>query len=206
MLSFFRDLPDGALGLMVALALHFGLCYVVLAPRAMEAQLESEVTPVCTASLSAEQDRALSEAQQEDAQTRSRARLELGRLETQLNAFQQVSDLYRQSGINDLLGSFGVSTQTVSSEEIAALRRQAEGLRSILNRAPDFSALQASATELLQTCTCAALQAAAGKRTSYAISLATFRLVEPDDVSGVTDATLRAAGGSSCGELPWRNS
>lgn len=206
MLSIVRDLPDGAIGLAIAGVFHFGFCYTVLAPRAMEAQLQSEVTPVCTASLSAEQDRALAEAEQNDAQARSRAQLELGRLETQLNAFEQVAGLYEQSGMNDLFGAFGVSTQSVSGAEIDAIRARAEGMRAILDRSPDFSHLQASAGELLQTCSCAALHAAAGKRTGYAVSLATFRLVQPDDVLGVTDATMRAVGNSACGELAWRQS
>lgn len=206
MLSMVRDLPDGAVGLAIAGTLHFGLCYGVLAPRAMEAHLSAEVTPICTAALSAEQDRALEDAQEEYSQVRLRAQTELGRAETQLNALEQVTSVYEQSGLNDLFGALGVPTQSISNGDLDALRAQADRMRSILQSTPDFSHLTANAGQLMQTCRCAALQAAMGQRTSYAVSLATFRLVQPAEVAGVTDATLQAVGGSVCGELPWRQS
>ena len=204
MMSVVRDLPDGTFGLILAGACHFAVCYTVLAPRAMEAHLNAEVTPICTATLAAEQNRALENAREEDSRARLRTQRELGRVETQLNALEQVTSVYEQSGLNDLFGALGVPTQSISNGDLAALRAQADQMRSVLQSVPDFSHLTASAGQLLQTCSCAAFQAVAGQRTSYAISLATFRLIEPAEVVGVTDATLRAVGGSSCGQLPWR--
>lgn len=206
MLTTLRDLPDGAIGLMAAGTLHFALCYGVLAPRAMEAHFQSEVVPRCTAMLSAEQDDAISRAQEADAKNRKQALGELRRFESQIAAYERMQRLHQQSGLGDLMGSLGMPMQSLGASELAALKQKANALRSALNGAPDFSHLRANAAQLAKTCSCAAMQAAAGKRTSYAISLASFRLFEPSEVSETTQGALRVAQGNSCGDLAWRQS
>jgi len=205
MFSTLKDLPDGAIGIAAAACLHFTMCYTVLAPRAMEVQFEEEVTPSCMAMLQGEEDRAIADARQDDAKARDKARRELNQLEQKLNAYDQLKGLSRDSGLEELMKLFGVPDYGPSQTDIAALRRAADDMRTALRSQPDFSHLRASASQVMQTCSCAALQAAAGKRTSYAISLASFRLIEPEEISNVSDTALRFAKGSACaGQLPWR--
>lgn len=206
MLATLRDLPDGAIGLMAAGTLHFALCYVVLAPRAMEAHFEKAITPQCIAMLSAEQDAAISRAQRDDAERRNRAQGELSRLDQQIMAVEQMYQLNQKSGFASLMGAMGIPAPALGANQLSMLKQKSNNLREALNRAPDFSHLRANASDLARTCSCAAMQAAAGKRTSYAISLASFRLIEPSEISQTTQGALRIAQGSACGAPAWRQS
>lgn len=55
-----------------------------------------------------------------------------------------------------------------------------------------------SKASLMATCTCAASKALAGKRLNHAISLATFRLVEADDIAGLKGEIIGIVGGGMC--------
>lgn len=206
MFATLRDLPDGAIGLMAAGTLHFALCYGVLAPRAMEAHFEKAVTPQCTAMLSAEQDAAISRAQRDHAEKRNRALGELSRIDQQIAAREQLHRLNDKSGLTGLMSAMGFPATAIGTGDLPALKQQASLLRDALNRAPDFSHLRADTSALARTCSCAAMQAAAGKRTSYAISLASFRLIEPSEISQTSQGALRIAQGSACGAPAWRQS
>lgn len=55
-----------------------------------------------------------------------------------------------------------------------------------------------SKAALMATCTCAASKALAGKRLNHAISLATFRLVEADDIAGLKGEVIGIVGDGMC--------
>lgn len=206
MIAFLKDLPDGGLGVLAAGTAHLALCFGILAPRAMEAHLDEVVAPPCIEMLQAEQERAIERARAGENEKRERATRELNRVERELGAYRQVAQTYDQTGLSDLFRGLGIASPSDSLKQLEHMQAQADRMRAALSQAPDFSHLELPSSELVKTCSCAALKAAAGSRTSYALSLASFRLIEPEDITRVGDAAMSIAAGSTCGQIPWRNS
>ncbi|MDJ0921875.1 MAG: hypothetical protein QNI84_12170 [Henriciella sp.] len=199
-----KDLPDGALGAIGAGALWLSACYVFLAPRAMAKHFETEVHPPCLEMLEQEQDRAITQAEDRAKRKRDDQLRDLREDERQLRALEQLSRTFENSGTNQLFRGLGVEPP-MNSEEIEALRARVDQLRAAISQLPDFSQFRADHGDLLKTCSCAAFEAAAGKRMSYAVSLASFRLISPAELTDLRSDVSRIAGSNSCGAQPWRN-
>lgn len=203
MIGWLKDLPDWATGALAAGALWYGASYVVLAPRAMENHMEREVYPPCVAMLEQEQERAVSAARERFEQQRNRAGQALRAEEARLRQLDAVSGMYRGMGMTELMGALGAPVQMFENEA-ATIRQNVERGRAALAATPNFETTLASREELLRTCSCAGLQAAAGKRASYALSLASFRLIETRDIEAAKQNVIEIVGTNACGPQPWR--
>lgn len=206
MIGWFKDLPDYCVGAVAAVGLWYGAVYVVLAPRAMERHFETEVFPPCLERLEAEQETALANARDRFERQRENAARALRAQEMQLRQYDNITGLYRQSGLTDMLSAFGVpSIEESVGVEAQSLRRDVERTRAALSVEADFDSFRVPRDGLLATCSCAALQAAAGKRSTYALSLASFRLIEPADITEIKSSVVEITGTNVCGAQPWRN-
>ena len=155
-MGLFKELPDEVSGLVLAVFVWFGFCFVYLAPRAMDHALEREVYPSCMTAARAEADRKIAIAKMQKA----------------------AEDLTRQflPYFDDFIPPDLVPTSLPMS---------------------DLSGITSKAS-LVATCSCAASKALAGKRLNHAISLATFRLVEADDIAGLKGEIIGIVGGGMC--------
>ncbi|MEL7128227.1 MAG: hypothetical protein AAGK23_01650, partial [Pseudomonadota bacterium] len=87
-----------------------------------------------------------------------------------------------------------------------------EGIQADIQRAkdsianlPPISLPRLPDSELMGTCACASLEALAGRRADYAVSLASFRLITPERVASAKDDVSRTLRFSACGSKPWEN-
>ncbi|NKE48644.1 hypothetical protein HB662_28010 [Roseomonas frigidaquae] len=87
------------------------------------------------------------------------------------------------------------------------------GLSEILGLPPELRALEGRMTDLMtprplsfaerqERCACAARRAAAAVRFDYAIHTASFRIIEPQAIAGLSDATFGATVSGICGVIP----
>lgn len=212
MISFLKDLPDWMMGTALAGSAWFAAAYGVLTPRAMENGLQAEVYPACMAQLEAEQTAALegktkvatreAEYARDEALSAIRTRLsDLAELEQKVSAYELVLKTYRESGLGMLVPLPDMAMP--SREEIEAQKKDLLKKAAAIDLPVAISFPPAPSSALMKTCACAAATAIAGKRTSYAISLASFRLVSPAEVSGVKGAVMGALKTDVCGAKPW---
>ena len=213
MIGWIRDLPDWATGLLMAWGAWFAVSYTVLAPRAMENDLERDVYPACVAELEADQERALiaseqqiraaAEAERDDKLRQLRVREnELREAQSQLDYYETLRRTYRNSGLGRIMPL--PQANLPSAADVAEMRQRIAAARERLGDAIHIEALpRAPSGELLKTCACAAATAVAGKRTNYALSMASFRLVSPMEISTVKQDVARTIRLSSCGKLQW---
>jgi hypothetical protein len=212
MISFLKDLPDWMMGTALAGSAWFAAAYGVLTPRAMENDLQAEVYPACMEQLEAEQTAALedktkaatreAEYARDEALSAIRTRLsELMQIENELAAATAVKDMLDRTGLPDILGLPEIALP--SREEIEAEKAKLLQKAAAIDLPVAISFPPAPSSALMKTCACAAATAIAGKRTSYAISLASFRLISPAEVSGVKGAVMGALKTDVRGAKPW---
>ncbi len=214
MINFIKDLPDPVVGCAAAGAAWFGVCYAFLAERAMNNDLEEDVYPVCIAQLDDEQTIAIDEAVRRAAEKAESARSqamrelrerqsELAEARNQLSYYESMRRMYRDSGLGDLFPIPDIDVPTV--DEVDAMQRNVSERMQALNIPINIDYPRVPKPELLKRCACAATTAVAGKRTSYSISLASFRLVSPSDVSSLKSDVSQAVNLDICGQKPWEN-
>jgi hypothetical protein len=212
MISFLKDLPDWMMGTALAGSAWFAAAYSVLTPRAMENDLQAEVYPACMAQLEAEQTAALedktkaatreAEYARDEALSAIRSRLsDLADVEQKVIAYELLVETYRKTGLEILIPLPDIPMP--SREQIETQRRELQRKLTAIDLPVAISFPPAPSSALMKTCACAAATAIAGKRTSYAISLASFRLVSPAEVSGVKGAVMGALKTDVCGAKPW---
>ena len=204
-------IPEPILGASLAALGWLGLCYTALTPRILETESQN-VIPACMAQLEAEQDDALETMTRRAENGRQRIvdRLEgeisqkaakLKELETLSRTARTYSGLLGQSGLSLLAPQLELPEP--KPEDLAALRKSIRGARAAIQNLPPISLPRAPDSELLKTCTCAAMQSVAGKRTDYAISLASFRLIEPEAISQTKADMSEALRINACGTPSW---
>lgn len=212
MISLLKDLPDWMMGTALAGTTWFATAYGFLAPRAMDDALQADVYPACIEKLDAEQTVALDEALKEATREAEYARdavlrsvgvrlSELAELERELTAYELMVETYRRSGLGKLFPLPDVDLP--SRDQIGAQKAALEQELAALDVPLNISFPRVPKAELMKTCLCAGASAVAGKRTSYAISLASFRIISPAEVSGVKGAVMDALKTDVCGARPW---
>lgn len=92
------------------------------------------------------------------------------------------------------------------------LRNFSLGLSDLLGL-PELRALEGRMTDLMtprplslaelqERCACAVRRAGSSVRFDYAIHTASFRIIEPQAIAGISDATIGAAVSGVCGAIP----
>lgn len=212
MISLLKDLPDWMMGTALAGTTWFAAAYGFLAPRAMDDALQEDVYPACVERLNTEQTVALDEAlktatheagyARDEALRSIRAGLsELEELKRERTAYELTVKIFRDSGLQRLipLPEVDLPTHEQINAQWAALQQKMAALNAPLK----ISFPRVPKPELMKTCLCAGASAVAGKRTSYAISLASFRIISPEEVTGVKGAVMDALKTDICGTRPW---
>ena len=212
MMGWLRELPDGALGVMVAGAAWFGTAYW-LSDRAMVAEASETLLPSCVSQLEDEQERALSRASEHAEQDRAnkvddlqsnirRKESRLRDLRATLNQYREFSHLYNGSGLGALvqMPMAGMPTE----DDLKAAEAEIANLKAALTKLPSISFPRVPSRELRETCTCAMMEALGDKRTDYALSLASFRLIAPQAVTSAKSDMASALRWDACGAKPWR--
>lgn len=212
MIGILKDLPDWATGSVAAGALWFSGAYGVLAPRAMEADVERDVLPSCVEQLEAEQDRVLAretEYREEERtrkideasrQLRARER-DLREIESAIMQARTLQGMMDDSGIGMFMPR--VDHALPSAKDLERAKAQVAQAREALTNIPEITLPRLPSSALMETCSCAALETLAGRRTDYAISLASFRLVNPSSIASVKSDMTQALRWNGCGGKPW---
>ncbi|MEM1346635.1 MAG: hypothetical protein AAGI34_18910 [Pseudomonadota bacterium] len=185
MLSLIKELPDWALGSALAAGLWTGVCYTVLAPRALEAEARERLAPACLSLLDANEGGRIDAARAEHAEVQARTRAALDKARRKLAAAEQVTNLMEESGLGALFGGLGVAVPT-TGPSLETLRTRIAAAEQQLALPSDLAGVSLPSTEKARLCRCAALDALAGHRTATALSLAAFRLIGPAELGAVT--------------------
>lgn len=209
------DLPDFAVGGVMAASVWFGACYAVLAPRAMDNDLETDIYPACKAQLGDEQDKRIETAVKrlredaEDAKSYAVNEIErklrdLQQSKIELEGYEILRKTYCGTGICDLIPmtmpDLGYSMDDLVRREKRLLARLSE-----VNIPVNISLPKVPSAALLERCTCAAQTLLTGKRTDYAMSLASFRMIDPKSITGFKSSVAKVAKTDTCGAVPWEN-
>ncbi len=211
MVGLVRDLPDWAVGILIACLGWFMAAYM-LAPRAMEAEASEKVVPSCLEKLEAEQERALAEATERAEEERNSKISELKRLiarkesslrevEALVSQYRQMSGLLRQNGLGFVMPD--VSGSLPTQEELDALRAEVRDAKRILANIPEINLPRMPSGELMETCTCAAMETLGSRRTAYAVYLASFRQIAPQSMSNIKSDVANILRWDACGDKPW---
>ncbi|MEM1379507.1 MAG: hypothetical protein AAGH41_02675 [Pseudomonadota bacterium] len=210
MLSILRDIPDWGVGVLAASGTWYGVCHSVLADRVLQSDVDARVTPSCMATLRAQEADAIDakiahlkrNAEYELGRERDRLRTEDRRLlslQGEAQAVEMTTQMINQSSLGMLfqIPDLGISADVVQ-ERRDRLQDQMDRLKI-----PEFTIPPVPDAEVLKTCACATADAIGGKRTAYAISLATFRIWEPDEIKRLGSDVTKVLSGGQCGPKPW---
>ncbi|MEM1344393.1 MAG: hypothetical protein AAGI34_07400 [Pseudomonadota bacterium] len=185
MLSLIKELPDWALGSALAAGLWTGVCYTVLATRALEAEARERLAPACLSLLDADEEARIDAARAEHAEAQARTRAALDKARRKLVAAEQLDGLMEESGLGALFGGLGVAVPA-TAQSVEVLRARIAAAERQLTLPPDLAGVSLPSAEKARLCRCAALDALAGQRTTTALSLAAFRLIGPAELGAVT--------------------
>lgn len=216
MIGALTNLPDWATGASIAALGWFGVCYAELAPRVLEADIKQDAIPKCVQMIEAEQDRELDRARQDLTRQREvrleqlqnevrRAASRLREMESTLAQWRAYQNMMHGSGLGGLFQMPDMGAALPTEADIEAARSQVAAAREALANVPDIELPRMPSAEIAETCTCAALQTLSGERKNYAISLASFRLISPGDVSAAQNQMSQIVRWNGCGEKPWRH-
>lgn len=210
-----KDIPEPILGGAVAASLWVAVCYAALTPRILDAEVENNIMPACMAQLKAAQEtalnRAVKQAEEERAYEVEKAERDIRVIENTLREIIQkkggLEKLEQEMCKTGICGMFRAHIDALPSNEKlqdmdATITRKKEQLAQLLSpisfpRTPDG--------EIAKTCTCAAMQSLSGKRMDYAISLASFRLIEPKSISQTKSDLRDALRFDACGKPSWES-
>lgn len=216
MIGWIKDLPDWTIGLALGGAAWFSVGYAVLAPRAMENDLVRDVYPACLSQLESEQANAIEQATQQKERDIENRRAEATRIlkirqrelreaKTQIDLYGSITRTFNESGLGAIVPNVLPKVDVPSRGQVERLEREvAEKLKAI-NLPVEISFPRAPSEDLMKTCACAGIQAVAGQRTNYAISVASFRLISPAEISSLKQKTAEALRVKSCGEPAWES-
>lgn len=215
MIGLLRELPDYAFGGAAAAAVWYGAVYATLAPRAMDNDLQADVYPACLSELKADQERTLSkaeererrrlESQRENIRRELNAKLgELSQAKIEVQSYSAIKRTYDQSALTKLIPNVLPRIDVPSVSEIEAIEKTIRAKRQALSQKIDIKLPRAPSDQLLHACVCAGQVALTGKRNSYALSLASFRLVSPDSIASLKSSVSEIIRADACGTLPWK--
>ncbi len=176
--------------------------------------MQSDMLPACMKQLKAEQEAVLETALYNAQQKRVE---NIDRLERRIK--HTAEKLYEQEATNAITGMYkGLAREygidklvpqleylRPNTDEVNALKSEIAKAKARLNSLPQISFPRVPDSEILTTCSCAAVQTMSGKRMDYAISLASFRLIEPEAVTQTKkdmEALLQA---DACGKPAWEH-
>jgi hypothetical protein len=213
MMGLLRELPDWSVGVLLGGAAWFAVSYIFLAPRALTGELESEIYPACFAKLEADQDRAIERATT-DALTKAKYMKEsllreiktheadIQAMEQKLFFYEELKRIYDETDLGAFmpLPNIGVSSSSLKAKKLAI-----EALIEKLDQPFNVVFPRAPSADLVKTCACAAAQAIAGQQMNYAVSMASFRLLSPTDISSVKQTVAENLNMNSCGIPNWKN-
>lgn len=212
MIGHLKDIPDPVIGVFAAGSLWLGVCYGALTQRVMDADMQNDMLPACMAQLKAEQEAVLETALYNAKQKRVE---NIDRLERRIK--HAAEELYKQESTNAMVGAYGrmlrkdgldllfphINLLTPNNDEVNALKTEIAKAEAAIKSLPQISFPRVPDSEIFTTCSCAAVQTMSGKRMDYAISLASFRLIEPEAVAQTKkdmEALLQA---DACGKPAW---
>ncbi len=212
MMNGLHNLPDWMIGTSIAALAWFGLCYVELAPRALANEVEENTVPLCVEQLELDQSRTLSrlyddrtrERESRTEQIQNKIRIASDRLRQMRGAvdtWNDYQDMLNQSGLSMFIPTPQGAVPTQS--ELNAAQEEIDAARNVLANLPEITLPQMPSSEVAAICSCAALQAFAGERKNYALSLASFRLLSPSDVGDAQDRLSQVLNWTGCGEKTW---
>jgi len=217
MITILKELPDWMMGTMLAGAGWFSVSYTVLAERALQQQVSEEIIPQCTLQLEGEQDIAVRETLsrlQEKARyaretTIDRLKRRRANLNQQLNKIQAarlVYDQYNRTGLGEVLRSTGMMPAMPALPATGPIHAELKSIRTEIARLaiPDTITIpKVPAQKLASACLCAASDVVAGKKTATAISMASFRVINPDALLSLKSDVTDALNLSHCDARPW---
>lgn len=218
MYQLLKDVPDWMMGTMLAGAAWYGVSYTVLAPRAMERDKVQEIVPECALQLDGEQDiyvtdalkRAKEAAQYAREESIRNFRVRQNQLRSSMGemmAIDQLNQVYDNSGLGDLLDSFGMRPN-IPVPDVSDIQREINDISGrirALNVPEKITIPKAPRLELIKSCACAAGEAIAGKRSAYTISMASFRTVRPEKLITLKSDVTNVLNANTCGPKPWEN-
>ncbi|MEM9840247.1 MAG: hypothetical protein AAF830_13970 [Pseudomonadota bacterium] len=213
MLSIIRDLPDWVSGSAVAVGVWGVICYSTLAPRVLEQEIDTKVTPSCVAALRTQEKGAIDakiarmkEAAEYDlAQERRRLESEDRRLASvfaEAKAVEMATEMFNDSALGQL-----IDIPTIPSIGSEAVEKKRSAIRDELSglKLPEFHILPVPDAEVLNTCACATADAIGGQQTAIAIHLASFRIWTPDEIKTLGSDVTKVLAGNQCGPKPWES-
>lgn len=210
MLSILKDMPDWMVGTMMAGGAWFGICHSVLAERAMGDDIDQRVTPSCVATLRAEEAKAIDarverltkNAMRDLERQRDGLVSEDNRLleqEQEIRAVNQSIELMNKSPLGQLMHfpDMGLNPEMIARRR-ASIQRQITALKL-----PTFDIPPVPDAAVLKTCACATADAMGSKQSAYAISLATFRIWNPEEIKTFGADVTKSLSTDVCGPKPW---
>lgn len=213
MLSLLRDIPDWGVGALAAGVSWFAICHSTLAPRVLDQEIETKVTPSCVAALRTQEAGAIDakiarmkEAAQYDlAQERRRLESEDRRLANvfaEAKAVEMATEMFNDSALGQL-----IDIPTIPSIGSEAVEKKRSAIPEELSglKLPEFHIPPVPDAEVLKTCACATADAIGGQQTAIAIHLASFRIWTPDEIKTLGSDVTKALAGNQCGPKPWES-
>ncbi|MEM8773149.1 MAG: hypothetical protein AAGD92_16005 [Pseudomonadota bacterium] len=213
MINILRELPDWAFGTALAGTGWLAVCYGVLADRALDDHLQSDLAPACFATLKADQDETLvaaeerlrAKARRERRQLRKKIehkRAELRELEIQHALYQTLKQQYERSNLSEIIPI--PLPEMVSPAELENLRAIIARAEKILKEPVTVTLPRMADEEIRTQCLCAAIARLGDAKAQQALSLASFRLVPITQVTAAKTALANAVQINACSPLPWR--
>jgi len=217
MLQLLRELPDWALGLGTGVIAWYGLAYTVLAERALERDVKEKATPTCLSQLQSDQNKTRARVKEHRTAILTEKKLtalnalrgeltQLKALSLKLELVEQANDIVKDTAIGNMLKTYMPMAQIPSTDEIAKRSEQLEKTISEWeNVSINLTFPEASLEQIQATCSCAITQAIVGEKTNYAISLASFRIIAPTEISNIKNSVADVLNVKGCGEQPWES-
>ena len=202
----------------MAVTAWFGVSYAFLAPRALEHDVRQDIVPECALELKGKQEIAVADALErakeaaryarEDAIRKLRVRQnQLRSSMGEFIALDQLNQVYDNSGLGALLDSFGMRPN-IPVPEVADIQAEIDAISQRIHhlKIPEkISIPKAPNIELVKACMCAAGETVAGKRSAYAVSLASFRMVQPEKLLNLKSDMAAVLNTNICNAKPWEH-
>lgn len=212
MIGLLREIPDWGVGALLGGTAWFGAAYSVLAPRAMENDQQTEIIPACFAQLREDEGVAIdqhvreltSEARREIAHRTSQIDDELAGLFEQLAKIEVTNssvEYYNSTPLAQLapMPDFGLSAAPVKGQ-IKALQDEVASLRL-----PTFDIPRAPSEEVMTACGCSVSIAMGGAQMAYGLSLASFRIWTPEEMTEAKSGWADILQTEKCGSRSWES-
>lgn len=209
-LSLIREIPDWGIGTITGMGMWGFFAFNTLAPRAMENDQQQEIIPACFAQLRQDEGQAIDhhitkltrEARREMDYRRTRIEDELDEALEELAEIEVTGmaiEHYNSTPLAMLapLPDFNLSADPLK-KRIAAFEEEIASLR-----VPDFEVPKAPSSEVMEACGCSVSIAFGGAQMAYGLSLASFRIWTPEEMTHAKSGWADILQTDKCGQRSW---